>query len=470
MVFSSNLFIFGFAPFFFSFYFLLPMGAKNVFVLIASLTFYTFGVGKIVFVLVFSIVLNWTAANLMILRHGRTKQMIFISTIVVNVVLLLYYKYAGFFWDVGNDVMGGRLLQLGFVRPDVDLPIGISFFTFQALSYVADVYTDHCRPARSLINFGMYHSLFPQLIAGPIVRYIEIEESITKRTTSLELASEGAIRFIIGLAKKIIIADSAGAIVDQIFKLDVGNLTPSIAWLGVVAYSIQILFDFSGYSDMAIGLGLLLGFRFPENFNRPYQSQNVTEFWRRWHMTLSRWFRDYVYFPLGGNRRGRYRTYLNLIVVFFLCGLWHGASYKFVIWGLYHGGLLTIERVLAEALNLKPAGLVGRVWTMLAVLVGWVFFRAADMNQASEFFQSMAFLSSPQNGIYQAINFLPLDRMSYLILGAIIALYPFDASMLPARLYHDRFALSRISAILLFLYSAMALSTSTFNPFIYFRF
>ena len=470
MVFSSNLFIFGFMPIFFAAYYLAPGWARNGLVLLASLSFYTFGAGPIVVILILSIIVNYLAARAIETSLGQSARLIFCLTVILNVVALFYYKYADFAWHVANNLSDGLLQRSGFVQPDVPLPIGISFFTFQALSYVADVYTKHCRSEPSIIRFGMYHSLFPQLIAGPIVRYVEIYDEIASREIRLQEISEGCTRFIIGLAKKVIIADHAGKIADRIFDLGTSQLTPAVAWLGAVAYGIQILFDFSGYSDMAIGLGRLIGFHFPENFADPYLSRNVTEFWRRWHMTLSRWFRDYVYIPLGGNRRGLFRTYLNLLIVFFLCGLWHGAGYTFVVWGLFHGTFLAAERILAHRWNITPQGICGQIYTLLAVTVGWVFFRSNDLTQSILFLKEMAFIDRHELRIRDAIAYLPRDLTCYLVAGIILAVIPMPKILTASTSNTGALILQRTVLLLLFVYSAATLSGSTFSPFIYFRF
>jgi alginate O-acetyltransferase complex protein AlgI len=470
MVFSSNLFVFVFIPAFFFIYYVLPARFKNPFILVVSLFFYEFGAGYVVLFLIVSILLNYFTGRAIESSTTAVRHAWFWSAVAINVGALVYYKYAGFIWEIGNDATAGSLAAHGFGRPEVTLPIGISFFTFQGLSYIADIYLRHSKSARTLDEFGMYHSLFPQLIAGPIVRFVEIREEIEKRRISLDMVSAGLMRFTIGLAKKIVIADNVGIIVDAIFKLDAAQLSPSAAWLGVAAYAIQILFDFSGYSDMAIGLGLMLGFHFPENFDAPYQASSVTEFWRRWHMTLTRWFRDYVYIPLGGNRAGRLRTYLNLVTVFFLCGLWHGAAYTFVIWGLFHGALLIIERVLRQQWNVVPSGLVGQVWTLLMVLVGWVFFRSTSLSQAMAFLGHMTLLAGHKAGIPTAINFLPPDRALYLLLGIVIALTPLQRLFVGSVSTLPTAAAARLASLLLFVYTVIQLSANTFNPFIYFRF
>jgi alginate O-acetyltransferase complex protein AlgI len=351
------------------------------------------------------------------------------------------------------------------------LPIGISFFTFQAISYIADVYVGRVLPARRLIDFGAYHSLFPQLIAGPIVRYVEIEKDLYERRHTVDAFSDGLFRFCIGLGKKIIIADQMGVLADAVFALPHNELTMAVAWIGVLAYAMQIYYDFSGYSDMAIGLGLMLGFKFPENFNQPYRSQSITEFWRRWHMTLSRWFRDYLYIPLGGNRRGPWRTYAHLFVVFFLCGLWHGAGYTFVVWGLYHGALLAAERVYMDRVGSLPTGPLAWATTFILVSIGWVFFRSADLGQALQMLSTMFGLSHATVTYYGLGAYLTPHKLSFLALALFFALVPFE---------RFRFELGRhgpmagvataTGAVLIFVYAVALLSINSFNAFIYFRF
>jgi alginate O-acetyltransferase complex protein AlgI len=472
MIFSSNLFVFGFLPLFFAAYYAAYMWApwpvKNGLILLASLAFYAFGAGPVVVVLVLSIAVNYAAALAIEGSAGRRQRLIFWAAVAANLLALFYYKYFNFAWQVVDDLGGGALSRAGFSAPAVALPIGISFFTFQALSYIADVYTKHCTAERSSIRFGMYHALFPQLIAGPIVRYVEIKGEIASRSIGLPLIVEGLTRFAIGLAKKTIIADPCGLIADQIFGLSAHELTPAVAWLGAVAYGIQILYDFSGYSDMAIGLGRLLGFHFPENFNDPYLSQSMTEFWRRWHMTLSRWFRDYLYIPLGGNRKGPVRTYVNLVVVFFLCGLWHGAGYTFIVWGLFHGAFLAGERFLQHRFAIAPRGFLGQAYTLIAVTAGWVLFRSADLGQAFGFFKAMAFAGS--GGVANALQVLPADRACYLVIGIVLAVVPMRKLLtLPAASTAGLVAQHALT-LALFVYAAAMLSGGTFNPFIYFRF
>jgi alginate O-acetyltransferase complex protein AlgI len=499
MVFSSNIFIFGFLPVFFSLYFLVPFRFKNALILISSLLFYAYGAGPVATVLVMSIVVNYAGALLLARTDGRAKYLIFVGLLALNIGALAYYKYFGFLWDIVDDLTFGRLSSAGAARPNVLLPIGISFFTFQALSYVADVYTGHCRPCRKLVDFGMYHSMFPQLIAGPIVRYTEIESQITQRAISPERIAEGATRFIVGLGKKLIIADGAGIIADAVFDLDHSQLTAPVAWLGAVAYAVQILFDFSGYSDMAIGMGKAMGFIYPENFNHPYRSTSIIDFWHRWHMTLSRFFMSYVYNPIllrAVRKRaarglpvsqkalvepGPFLTLLAwpMLLTMTLVGVWHGAAWKFVFFGVLHGCYLVVNhawRIMRVSLGrghatpTLPGRLLSWALTFLAVLAGFIVFRSPDLASAGHFIGTMAALIQPETAAFVPINFLPSNRLIFLILGLVIALVPLQwAKDLLARMPGSSF-LAHAAALILFFYSALLMSEGTFNPFIYFRF
>jgi alginate O-acetyltransferase complex protein AlgI len=474
MSFSSPGFIFVFTPIFFLTYFALPIRLRNGFLMLASLAFYSIDGGFITAVLIGSIVVNYVCGRMLEatgspLQRGR----LLAAGIVVNLIPLLYYKYWNFLLTVVHD---GRALA-GSAAPltltDIVLPAGISFFTFQGLSYIIDLYRREVRSAPTMIDFGMYHTLFPQLVAGPIVRYREVEDRIVRRPVGLIDVEEGIIRFCIGLAKKIVIADSMGVIVDRMFGLGPDQMTTSAAWLGVTAYTLQIFFDFSGYSDMAIGLGRMLGFKFPENFDQPYRSLSITEFWRRWHMTLSRWFRDYIYIPLGGNRGGSFRTYINLFVVFVLCGLWHGAAYTFLAWGIFHGALLVVERVNRSTIGISLPSLVSWPLTLLLVMTGWVFFRAGTMTHALSVLQAMVGFGSSTSA-YDIAAFITLDKVVFFVLGVAIALSPPGLKFrLPGdwRL-NDAFTrgLRHASVLLLFVYSTALIAANGFNPFIYFRF
>ncbi len=359
MVFSSNLFLFVFLPVFLGGLLLTPARFRNGFILLSSLVFYAAGSGELLWILLFSIFWNFVIARF--IARKPTKPVLALG-ITVNLALIVYYKYGNFFWKELAESLSGIGFSLDGPAMSIALPIGISFFTFQATSYLIDVYRRTIKPADTLIGFGMYLANFPQLIAGPIVRYADVADRIRHRPITLEGFTGGINRFCVGIGKKVLLADPTGEIADLVFALPSDELTTPLAWLGVTAYTFQIYFDFSGYSDMAIGLGLMMGFTFPENFDQPYRSRSITEFWRRWHMTLSSWFRDYLYIPLGGNRSGRARTYFNLFMVFFFCGLWHGAAYTFVVWGMFHGILLTFERVLLNPTGSASGPRESRAW------------------------------------------------------------------------------------------------------------
>jgi alginate O-acetyltransferase complex protein AlgI len=390
--------------------------------------------------------------------------------ISLNLLGIAYYKYAAFLWQVAGEVAVALGLHPLTAAPAIPLPIGISFFTFQAVSDLVDVYRRDIPAAAGYGEFATYHSLFPQLVAGPIVRYREIRTEMPARGIDRATLTEGAYRFCLGLGKKVVIADNLGSVADAVFTLPPNQLGCGHAWIGILCYSLQIYFDFSGYSDMAIGLGRLLGFHFPENFDQPYRSASVTEFWRRWHMTLSRWFRDYLYIPLGGNRRGALRTAVNLWIVFFLCGLWHGAGLTFIVWGLYHGFLLTAERVLDARLGWRLKGMPGIALTFGLVTIGWVFFRAPNLPVAMHYLATMFLLGGPSSNLMPIAAYVTPNVQFYLALALIFAFVPFDRL---GRLRFDRpgalagqLGLSGISLA----YSSLLLAANGFNPFIYFRF
>jgi alginate O-acetyltransferase complex protein AlgI len=390
--------------------------------------------------------------------------------VIANLGPLLYFKYYYFLQNSGRDFLNLFGFDLPPFLSGILLPLGISFYTFHGISYLVDVYNRKVEPSRSLVDFAMYMINFPQLIAGPIVRYIEISQSIRHRPIRAGQIFTGTVRFTLGLGKKLILADNLGALADPIFSLPGGELTRSVAWIGTVAYTLQIYFDFSGYSDMAIGLGQMMGFEFPENFNQPYRSQSVTEFWRRWHMTLSRWFRDYVYIPLGGNRSGPFRTYLNLVVVFFLCGLWHGAAYTFVFWGLYHGGLLTLERLLRGRPGALPRGVFGQILTLLLIMIGWVFFRAPSFGAATHHVATMFALHGGRGAMFRSEFYLTPDKLFVLAAASFFALFPFERFR-SWRVYPSFAVGAQIATVLVLLvYSSAMVAANGFNPFIYFRF
>ncbi|MCE9613345.1 MAG: MBOAT family protein [Lentisphaerae bacterium] len=485
MVFSSTVFVFLFLPLVLLANLALPrLWMRNLWLLIASLFFYAWGEQDFALVMVASILMNYVLGLLVYRfrdRRHAARGMLGLA-VALNLALLGAYKYANFLADNLN-----LLLRIAG-RPEihlspVHLPIGISFFTFQALSYVVDVYRGDARVQRNPLNFGLYVSLFPQLIAGPIVRYKDVDAQIDNRATSFELCSSGVRRFVIGLAKKMVLANTFARVADRVFDLPAAELTAGVAWTGALAYALQIYFDFSGYSDMAIGLGRILGFRFLENFNFPYTATSIRDFWRRWHLSLSTWFRDYLYIPLGGNRGSAARTGFNLVLVFFLCGLWHGASWTFVLWGLYHGLFLLIERTPWSAgLSRLPRPLQ-HLYALLAVLVGWVLFRATSLPHALAFLGAMAGQASGDGIVLHSAMLWNREFVLTFAVGLIAATPVWPALAERAhRAAQDggpaagwMHALGQVVldlAVLpvLFIFCAMLLARGTYNPFIYFRF
>lgn len=410
----------------------------------------------------------------------KSARILLIFSMVINLGLLLVFKYANFIVDNVNLILIGIDLAPIKLKP-VHLPIGISFFTFQAITYVVDIYRRKISAQKNPINIGLYISLFPQLIAGPIVRYSDIAKQITNRTTSISGFAYGIERFILGFGKKILIANPLSEIADQIFDITGHNLTPGLAWLGVACYTLQIYYDFSGYSDMAIGLGRMFGFNIPENFNYPYISTSVREFWRRWHISLSNWFRDYLYIPLGGNRQGPVRTYINLLIVFVLCGLWHGPSWNFVIWGMIHGCFLVVER--AGFINIlrgwwRP---LKNFYVMSVVMIAWVFFRTGTLPEALNYLSVMFGLYQTDSGGQSVFLFLNRIVLTTLIAGGVLStpVFPYIMQFLERQTdrhlrisrplhFYPAFYLFLLSII--FITSIIRFSSGAYNPFIYFRF
>jgi alginate O-acetyltransferase complex protein AlgI len=482
MVFSSVIFLFCFLPLVLAAYWIAPRRARNGMLLVASLIFYAWGEVFYVGVMLASIAMNY-AFGLWVdgARGGRGEKRAMAIAVIANLGLLGWFKYANFLVENVNRLLTGdpgSPLQLA----PVHLPLGISFFTFHALSYLIDVRRGVSPPMRNPANMALYIALFPQLIAGPIIRFHDIAASILQRDSRLSDVAAGVRRFIIGLGKKVLIANIVGRAADSIFEIPAGQLTPGLAWLGALSYALQIYFDFSGYSDMAIGLGRVFGFRIRENFEHPYLSRSVTEFWRRWHISLSTWFRDYLYIPLGGNRNGSGRTHLNLLIVFLLCGLWHGASWTFVVWGLYHGGFLVLERGF-RGRSLRVWSPLAHAATLLVVLVGWVIFRAETLSQAGAFLAAMAGQASGTGTEWYLEMYLdPVFAMAFA--AGLVGSVPW----LPALVRAWRAAVARsqggrrtaldalgqlaalAALVAVGLASAMQLSIATHNPFIYFRF
>ncbi|MFT3842589.1 MAG: MBOAT family O-acyltransferase [Myxococcaceae bacterium] len=485
MLFSSNIFLFLFMPIYvFGYHALDLLGAlvlrrkelsqqfSNGVLFALSLFFYFWGSGRFIVVFAVAIAAN-TLLGWLIEKSTTRKRSWLVLGVIGNLSILLYFKYFGFlFAQVAAALLSAAGVHLEPLAP-IYLPVGVSFYTFMAISYLVEVYQGQVKGA-GLLRFGTYLTLFPHLVAGPIVRYSEIAGELRERKVTVPLAFEGVRRFSVGLAKKVILANSLGAVADAIFALPTSELTTSLSWIGVASYTLQIYFDFSGYTDMAIGLARFFGFHFPENFNAPYLADSVTDFWRRWHMSLSRWFRDYLYIALGGNRAGPLRTYFNLFTVFALCGLWHGASWTFVIWGIFHGVLLVAERVLRLRFGVQPRGIPGRVLTMVLVMVGWVFFRAPTLGGALAFLKAMfgfAHVSGWQ--YFSARHYLDAATTTYLLAGAAIVLIPWHR--VSWKRFETRgprsFVLAQGAAIVvLTLLSLTVLSKTQFNPFIYFQF
>jgi alginate O-acetyltransferase complex protein AlgI len=469
VVFSSPLFLFVFLPVVFLAYFASGDRWRNAVLLVASLLFYTVSAGGYVLLLFFSIGANYALGRQMERCEDKRRRLVVLTAVAANMIPLFVFKYSGFAALSANSVLG----HLGFTNaipvPAWFLPAGISFFTFQGLAYVIDVYRKETPPCASLSEFALFKSFFPQLVAGPIVRYHNLSGELKSRRHSTILVQEGLVRFGFGLSKKILLADNLGRVADSVFGSPSASLDPSTAWVGIVCYTLQIFFDFSGYSDMAIGLGRVFGLSLPENFNQPYRSASITEFWRRWHMTLSGWFRDYVYFPLGGNRKGAMRTGANLLIVFFLCGLWHGASCTFVIWGFFHGLLLLIERTLKTAFGIQPRGLPGRVLTMVLVMIGWVFFRAHSPGTALEYLKHLGGVAAAQPGLFGPMHYLTANNVTYLVIGTLVALWP---ERRPATEEQSGIwpAIRPAAAVIVTLLAIVGQAPQSFNPFIYFQF
>jgi alginate O-acetyltransferase complex protein AlgI len=464
MVFSSAVFLFLFLPLTLALYFLSPRPLRNATLLLASLLFYGWGEVPFLAVLLGSIAFNTAAALAIEKRSDRGRRLLLGFAVAVNLGLLLLFKYVHFIFQTLTPAAPSILGPAYEPFRQITLPLGISFFTFQALTYVVDVYRREVPAQRNPLNVALYIMLFPQLVAGPIVRYGSIAGQLAQRSTTLDGLAEGAARFVVGLGKKLLIANTLALPADTIFALPEGRLLPGVAWIGLACYTFQIYFDFSGYSDMAIGLGRMMGFTFPENFAHPYASRSITEFWRRWHMSLSTFFRDYLYIPMGGNRGPAPRVMLNLLLVFFLCGLWHGASWTFVIWGLYHGAFLVVERAFRGARESAAPVLLRHGYVLLVAAVGWVFFRCETLDHALRYLSSMAGLA-PIDG---ASVPLVVDGEVWLVL-AVAAV--FSMPVLPWLKRRQLPAVVPVGGLALVLFAcALKIAAGTYNPFIYFRF
>ena len=443
---------------------------KNVLLLVASLLFYAYGEPVYVFLMLFSALYNYLFALMMGKKRSKP---VLVLAVIVNLGMLAVFKYTGFILDNVNLLLGTAIPV-----PAITLPIGISFFTFQAMSYVIDVYRDNVAVQRNYGKLLLYISFFPQLIAGPIVRYVDVAREIDDRTVTFNRIAFGLRRFLVGLGKKVLISNAMAAAADYVFNAGAANINILAAWIGAIAYLMQIYYDFSGYSDMAIGLGKMFGFHFKENFNHPYIADTVQGFWRRWHISLSTWFRDYVYIPLGGNRKGKFRTVLNRIIVFFLTGLWHGANWTFVVWGLFHGFFLLLEEFLPFIKKLPKV--LRHIYTLLAVTIGFVVFRADSITEAGIFicrmFGGFDFSAAAMSFSLQALT----PYFLFMLVMAVLCCGPFEKIVAQVQALEDKQTLTIkeqilqvltfAGAVLLLLWCLFRLAGGSYNPFIYFRF
>ena len=466
MVFSSTIFLCVYLPLVLLGYYICPKKGKNLFLLIVSLIFYAWGEPKYVFLMIFSILVNYVFGLLMD-KHRESKKrlkLMLVISVIIDLGLLSVFKYTDFIITNINSVFGA-----GFDLLNIGVPIGISFYTFQAMSYTIDVYRDDVRVQRNLIDFGMYITMFPQLIAGPIVRYSDVQDQLAERNVTAADFSEGIMRFVVGLGKKVLLANQMGAVWTQIYALG-GDISALMAWTGAAAYTFQIYFDFSGYSDMAIGLGRMFGFKFPENFRYPYESVSITDFWRRWHITLSTWFKEYLYIPLGGNRRGLARQALNLLIVWTLTGFWHGAGWNFVMWGLYYFAILFIEKLfLLKALDKLPK-LFRHAYALLLIVIGWVIFASDDVSVMLPYLGSMFGANGALGG---------MDVYTLLTRAALMVICCVASTELPRRLLvtaagkmneKAAFTVKSVLTLTLLALSVVFLIGDSYNPFLYFRF
>lgn len=464
MAFSSISFLCAFFPVVIILYYLTPSARlKNCFLIIVSLLFYTYGEGIYVFLMLACVCVNYLIVRLM--EHSKKgKKLLLISAIVLNLGVLGMYKYAGMIIVTVNRIAGSEISV-----PAFHLPIGISFFIFQALSYVVDVYRNRVKADKSLIRILLYISFFPQLIAGPIIKYHDISGQLDRREVSLSQSCQGLRRFIIGLSKKVLIANTMGLTADYVFSLQYHELGMLLAWVGAIAYLFQIYFDFSGYSDMAIGMGKMFGFHFMENFHYPYAAGSIQEFWRRWHISLTGWFREYLYIPLGGNRKGKTRTWVNRLVVFFFTGLWHGASWTFVLWGLFHGMFLTMETIFPKLT--KKLGVFRHLYVLLVVCTGFVIFRADTIGQAwmmlTVMFTKTAWTPAIEAASASVCNLLFLATLP---LAAVCSMPVLERIKNTHRMKPLLEGASYMISLPLLLACMVSLAGGTYNPFIYFRF
>ena len=468
MVFSSMIFLCVFLPVVLVVYYVLPKQLRNLWLLLASLFFYAWGEPRYILIMLFSTVFDYCNGRIIAYatekgRHDTLGRAALVLSVAGNLGILCFFKYTDFALETLNRLAG---TQFGLLQ--LTLPIGISFYTFQTMSYTIDVYRGETPAQRNMISFGMYVCLFPQLIAGPIVRYKEVQKEVDARTTTISCAVHGLQRFLIGLAKKVLLANQIGALWDYIKGLGSADMSTALAWLGALAFTFQIYFDFSGYSDMAIGLGEMFGFHFPENFDHPYESKSITEFWRRWHMTLGTWFREYLYIPLGGNRKGVVRQIFNLFIVWFLTGLWHGAGWNFILWGLYYFVLLILEKFVLRGVLERLPTIMQHLYTLFFVVVGWVIFACDDMGLLGSYLKALFGIGVPAGN---ALALYEWDVMAPFLVILLIA-----STTIPMRIgkqltrEDQRSPLLMVYTVVLLALSLAFLVSGSYNPFLYFRF
>lgn len=468
MLFSSMTFIYVFLPLVCTIYLLARKDLHNYILLIASMIFYAWGEPNYLAIMLLTILVNYVGANYISRSKNAVHRKALLGlTIIADLSFLFYFKYFNFVMENVNAVFQADIKFINVI-----MPIGISFYTFQALSYVIDVYRGEVKVQRDIYKLALYICLFPQLIAGPIVKYHDVDEQINNRTVTFEKVAYGIKRFIMGLSKKVLIANTLGAVADKIFSQQADAFDTLTSWVGAVAYSLQLYYDFSGYSDMAIGLGAIFGFKFLENFNYPYISKSITEFWRRWHISLSTWFKEYLYIPLGGNRVSKIRHYFNLFVVFLATGFWHGAAWNFIFWGLWHGMFIIFEKM--SGWHKKEGGIllsvIQHIYTIFAFVVGWVMFRADSMAYAWQYLKNMFGLLKEHELTYKFGYYVDNTEILALIFAVILAM-PICRNILAVPYKYKTFrGIINIWLIGLFLLSSCFIASSTYNPFIYFRF
>ena len=473
MVFSSAVFLFIFFPLTMMLYFMVgrsgdeekDIAKKNLILCLASLIFYAWGEPVYIVLMCLSIFFNYHLGLDMEQHRNSSRKMkgLLIFGVCFNLFMLGFFKYSGFIVGNINSLFGTKIEYEG-----LPLPVGISFYTFQILSYVVDVYRGQVRAQKKIVNFAAYITMFPQLIAGPIVQYSDIEKQLVHRTVTIDKFYDGIIYFIRGLGKKVLFANTIGAVYSEITAQGIGNVSVVTAWLCIICYTLQIYFDFSGYSDMAIGLGKMFGFEFIQNFNFPYKATSITDFWRRWHISLSSWFRDYVYIPLGGNRKGTFRTIFNILVVWSLTGMWHGAAWNFIAWGMFYGILLIIEKYVLKSLLDKIPLILRHIGTLSVVMIGWVFFSSENMTQATDFIGALVGMGNGKFIDSQAMYLLSENIFSVFAMGLSAAgVFDMISTREETRVYK---IFKCIIYLVIFVLCITYLVSETYNPFLYFRF